>query len=179
MPGGAGGLLVVSVGGGALAFSWLEGWALHEAAYFCVVTSTSIGYGDHPQLAGGGRLRPPRFVFLRGHLDWKLLAWPTFLFENNKRSGCGRRWGKVGAGGLLPAIHGCHGRDHQRSGRHTDRAVQDSFQRQGSARCLKQACGARRVGARGLSAIRVHVPMLTKYQGVVYLLLCLCVHATS
>lgn len=32
--------------GGIISMMFLEGWSLHDAAYFCVVTTTTVGYGD-------------------------------------------------------------------------------------------------------------------------------------
>jgi hypothetical protein len=40
--------LAVVVGFGSLAFVIIEGWELSDAIYFTVITSTTIGYGDHP-----------------------------------------------------------------------------------------------------------------------------------
>ena len=34
------------LGAGALAFSYVEGWDLGTSLYYCVVTSTTIGFGD-------------------------------------------------------------------------------------------------------------------------------------
>jgi hypothetical protein len=31
---------------GAIIFRWLEGWSWLDAIYFCVVTLTTVGYGD-------------------------------------------------------------------------------------------------------------------------------------
>lgn len=38
--------VVLHVAMGILAMQWLEGWSVYDAAYFCIVTTTTVGYGD-------------------------------------------------------------------------------------------------------------------------------------
>ena len=66
LPGsGLAGLLTLSaitIGGGAAVFSVLEGWAPLKAAYFCVVTSTTIGYGDVTPVSPENKLAVVAYV---------------------------------------------------------------------------------------------------------------------
>ena len=39
--------VLVIVGCGTAAFALLEGWSIGDAMYFCIITSTTVGYGDH------------------------------------------------------------------------------------------------------------------------------------
>lgn len=45
---------IIVLGIGTIAFHFLEGWRLIDALYFCIVTLTTIGYGDfYPQTDAG------------------------------------------------------------------------------------------------------------------------------
>lgn len=37
---------IIILGVGTIAFHFIEGWRLIDALYFCIVTLTTIGYGD-------------------------------------------------------------------------------------------------------------------------------------
>jgi len=45
---------IIGIGTGA--FMHLEGWSLIDALYFCVVTITTIGYGDLAPVTDSGKL---------------------------------------------------------------------------------------------------------------------------
>ncbi|PXF45484.1 Two pore potassium channel c [Gracilariopsis chorda] len=48
--------VVLHVAIGILAMSWLEGWSIYDAAYFCIVTTTTVGYGDITPTRGSSKL---------------------------------------------------------------------------------------------------------------------------
>jgi len=53
------------VGASVALFTTLEGWDAAEAAYFAVITGTTIGYGDHPQFkTDAGKLAASVFALL-------------------------------------------------------------------------------------------------------------------
>jgi potassium channel subfamily K len=39
-------LILIAIFGGAVFFTLNEGWYFAEGFYFCVVTTTTVGYGD-------------------------------------------------------------------------------------------------------------------------------------
>ena len=46
-------------------FTSLEGWDAADAAYFAVITGTTIGYGDHPAFqTNAGKLAAAAFALL-------------------------------------------------------------------------------------------------------------------
>ncbi|MEX0783398.1 MAG: potassium channel family protein [Dehalococcoidia bacterium] len=48
--------VLVQVTGGTVVFSLIEDWSVIDSFYFCVVTSTTIGYGDFTPTTEVGRL---------------------------------------------------------------------------------------------------------------------------
>ena len=56
VPGGTPGLVLATVGLGVALFTRLEGWAPQDAAYYAVVTGTTIGYGDMAPKTDEGRI---------------------------------------------------------------------------------------------------------------------------
>ena len=49
---------------GTLLFSALEGWGLSTSIYFCVITLTTVGYGDVVPKTAGGKLLCVLYIFL-------------------------------------------------------------------------------------------------------------------
>ncbi|CAN8070546.1 unnamed protein product [Agarophyton chilense] len=41
---------------GIFVLHWIEGWTLYDSAYFCVVTTTTVGYGDITPKKGAAKL---------------------------------------------------------------------------------------------------------------------------
>jgi len=49
---------------GTLLFSTLEGWDLSTSIYFCIITLTTVGYGDVVPKTAGGKLLCVLYIFL-------------------------------------------------------------------------------------------------------------------
>lgn len=49
-------IAAVQIAGGTLIFWWIEDWNLVESLYFCVVSSTTVGYGDFTPSTDAGRI---------------------------------------------------------------------------------------------------------------------------
>jgi len=55
---------IIVLGGGAAVFHYVEGWAWIDAFYFCVMTLTTIGYGDFVPQTDIGKLFNIFYVIL-------------------------------------------------------------------------------------------------------------------
>jgi voltage-gated potassium channel Kch len=67
-------LAVVQIAIGSGVFMLLEGWSPIEALYFCVVTSTTVGYGDLTPDTDVGRLATILYIVLSVGLIGALLS---------------------------------------------------------------------------------------------------------
>lgn len=47
---------VIIIGIGTVVFRYLEGWRWLDSAYFCVITLTTIGYGDFSPKTDAGKI---------------------------------------------------------------------------------------------------------------------------
>jgi voltage-gated potassium channel len=65
-------LIQVAIGSGI--FMLLEDWSFVEALYFCVVTSTTVGYGDLTPDSDAGRLATIVYIVLSVGLIGALLS---------------------------------------------------------------------------------------------------------
>eukprot|EP00568_Trieres_chinensis_P008169 CAMPEP_0183314448 /NCGR_PEP_ID=MMETSP0160_2-20130417/48489_1 /TAXON_ID=2839 ORGANISM="Odontella Sinensis, Strain Grunow 1884" /NCGR_SAMPLE_ID=MMETSP0160_2 /ASSEMBLY_ACC=CAM_ASM_000250 /LENGTH=113 /DNA_ID=CAMNT_0025479789 /DNA_START=294 /DNA_END=635 /DNA_ORIENTATION=- len=64
VPGGALGVAVTTVGLGVGIFTYLEGMSHVEAAYFSVVTGTTIGFGDVGPKTDAGKIATALYAVL-------------------------------------------------------------------------------------------------------------------
>ena len=49
-------IAAVQITAGSFVFWWIEDWSLVESLYFCVVSSTTVGYGDFTPTTDAGRI---------------------------------------------------------------------------------------------------------------------------
>ncbi len=47
---------MITVGGGAVAYRYLEGWSWIDSVYFSVITLTTVGYGDFSPQTDAGKI---------------------------------------------------------------------------------------------------------------------------
>ena len=47
---------LITVGGGAVTYRYLEGWSWVDSVYFSVVTLTTVGYGDFSPQTDAGKV---------------------------------------------------------------------------------------------------------------------------
>lgn len=47
---------LVILGAGAIVYHYLEGWEWIDCFYFCIITLTTIGYGDFSPQTDGGKI---------------------------------------------------------------------------------------------------------------------------
>ena len=54
----------ILIGGGMIFYHYIEGWNWLDAAYFCVVTLATVGYGDISPETPYGRLFTIFYIFI-------------------------------------------------------------------------------------------------------------------
>jgi voltage-gated potassium channel Kch len=70
-------LLMIALGQvtvGTLVFSVIEDWSIIDAFYYCVVTSTTVGYGDFVPTTDAGRLLAVGYIITSVGLVVALLS---------------------------------------------------------------------------------------------------------
>eukprot|EP00178_Gracilaria_changii_P001877 TRINITY_DN126_c0_g1_i1.p1 TRINITY_DN126_c0_g1~~TRINITY_DN126_c0_g1_i1.p1 ORF type:complete len:399 (-),score=94.24 TRINITY_DN126_c0_g1_i1:648-1844(-) len=66
--------ILAHVAVGIVVMRWLEGWSVFDAAYFCVVTTTTVGYGDITPTRNASKLFVIYYVFVSIAIISTLLA---------------------------------------------------------------------------------------------------------
>ncbi len=70
-------LMVIALGqvtAGTIAFGLIEDWSIIDAFYFCVVTSTTVGYGDFTPTTDAGKLLAVVYIITSVGLVVSLLS---------------------------------------------------------------------------------------------------------
>ncbi len=55
---------IITIGLGAIIYHYLEGWEWIDCFYFCIITLTTIGYGDFSPQTNGGKLFTIFYILL-------------------------------------------------------------------------------------------------------------------
>lgn len=69
---------------GSIVFHYLEGWSFFDAFYFCVITLTTIGYGDIYPITFSGKLFNLIYILFGLGLILSFIKTVYDHFENTK-----------------------------------------------------------------------------------------------
>lgn len=94
MPGGVLAVAAVTVGAGVALFTQLEGWEPLDAAYYSVITGTTIGYGDKAPVTDNGKLAAAIYALVAVNVVGGLLQPASGFLSELCSSGASRKKGQ-------------------------------------------------------------------------------------
>ncbi len=75
------------LGAGTIIYRLIEGWSWIDSLYFCVITLTTVGYGDYSPQTDGGKLFTIFYIMLGIGLILSFINTVYQHYENTRQEG--------------------------------------------------------------------------------------------